>query len=138
MSRAAFPFVVACIAALGVASATAAPNSAASRRDESAPVVFTDPTGDAGTAADIKTVLVSNDANNQVTFQINFASGATSTDATNVWINSDGTWYTGDTSRAGADWDLYYRWSDHTWEVATWDGPTLPPSMRWVKTSVIS
>src|SRR5262249_54628651 len=34
------------------------------------PVTFTDPSGDSGTAPDITTVLVSNDANGRIDFQI--------------------------------------------------------------------
>jgi hypothetical protein len=102
--------------------ASGALGSPPTRVTSASPSVFTDPTGDAGTAADIATVSVSNDANNQITFQINFASAATSTDGVDIYIDSDRNASTGDPNTAGAEWDLYQNWADHTFAVGTWNG----------------
>jgi hypothetical protein len=126
--------LVAAVAAVVVALLVAAGalGSPTSRVTSASTSVFTDPTGDAGTAADISTVLVSNDANKQITFQINFASAATSTDVVDIYIDSDQNASTGDPNAAGAEWDLQQNWADHTAAVGTWNGSS------WVEAPSIS
>lgn len=83
---------------------------------------FTDPTGDAGTAADITTVAVSNDATGQITFQVNVASPFTATQSVDILVDADRNSSTGDPNADGAEYDLYQDFSNHSWDVQTWNG----------------
>jgi len=85
-------------------------------------MTFTDPAGDAGTAADIASVTVSNDSSGQITFVINFANTPSTTDALDIYIDSDQRASTGDPREAGTEWDLYQDFSNNTWDLGAWNG----------------
>src|SRR5207253_235029 len=63
--------VLLAVAGLAAAAATQANASPVARLDANTPTTFTDPTGDSGTAPDISSVVVSNDATRTITFRIN-------------------------------------------------------------------
>jgi hypothetical protein len=85
-------------------------------------LTFTDPTGDAGTAADITTVSVSNDANGQITFQINIANQFAKTNTVDLLIDADRNASTGDQQSAGAEYDVFADFGQNSWSLGTWNG----------------
>jgi hypothetical protein len=116
--------VVALAASVSILIVTTATAAAAS-----GPVTFTDPTGDSGTAADITSVVVNNDAGGQITFQVNFGGPLASTHAAAVFIDADQNSGTGDPNVAGAEyaiWDdestngyAFQKWSGSAWAEAS-------------------
>ncbi len=85
---------------------------------------FTDPAGDSGTAADITSVSVSNDANRQITFQVSFANALASTDSVAILLDTDQNAATGNQNAAGAEYLLVASVSDNSFGLAHWDGST--------------
>ena len=83
---------------------------------------FTDPTGDSGTAADITSVSVSNDAKRQITFQVGFASGLANTDTVAILLDTDHNAATGNQDAGGADYLFTESESDNSFGLAHWDG----------------
>jgi hypothetical protein len=110
-----------CVRALALVSLTAAVYAAAAGA-QTRSTVFTDPTGDGGTAADVTTVLVTNDSAGNVTFQIKAAAPYTSTQTLDILVDSDLNGSTGDPNAGGAEYDLYQQFSDHTWDLQVWNG----------------
>jgi hypothetical protein len=110
--------VGAALATLALALAVAA--SAGTRSSRS--TTFTDPTGDAGTAADITNVVASDDANGQITFQVNIANQFTNTNTVDILVDADHNPSSGDTQAAGAEYDLYVDFSNNTWDLGVWNG----------------
>lgn len=130
MHRALVVVCVTVLSALLVATA-----SAGSRRGRDAS--FTDPTGDSGTAADITTMKVSNDATGQITFDVTTPGQFTSTQTVEIFIDSDRNSSTGDTRNSGVEYDLFQDFSTHTWGVDMWNGSAwvASPSTSTVKVS---
>lgn len=93
---------------------------------------FSDPSGDAGTAADITTVVVSNDSAGQITFQVTAANPFTPTQAVDILVDSDRNSSTGDPQADGTEYDLYQNFSDHSWDLETWNGSA------WVEATAFS
>jgi hypothetical protein len=116
-------------AALAVCAAIPA-SVGASTRSNPNPATFTEPTGDSGTAADITSVVVSNDSKGQITFQVNFAAAPTSTDTVDVLVDSDANPSTGDTGAAGAEYDLQADIGSNSAGLGFWNGTpwTAAPS----------
>jgi hypothetical protein len=84
--------------------------------------VFTDPTGDSGTAADITTVSVTNDDQGQYLFDVGLATPYTTTGVLSLYLDTDLNPATGDPKSAGAD---YLMIDDNTSQSAyflKWDG----------------
>ena len=123
MLRVSALLLVALCSAAGAASGSSTTGAA------STPTSFTDPAGDAGTAPDLTSVSVSSDANNQLTFLVNYAATPANTTATDIYIDADRNGSTGDPQEAGADWDLYQDWSQRGWDVEQWNGTS------WVQAS---
>jgi hypothetical protein len=114
MSR--FVFAVALAAALVLAVAA----TAGARSTAAAPVTFTDATGDAGSAADLTSVAVSNDTAGNYTFEIGFATTYVKPSAFQIFIDADKNASTG--SPTGAEWVLGEWEDDAVWELAKWNG----------------
>jgi hypothetical protein len=84
------------------------------------PARFTDPTGDSGTAPDIANVVVSNDANGQITFRINVAKlSVPSAVKIVVAIDSDESAATG---QSGTDYLLLADLATNAFGLARWNG----------------
>jgi hypothetical protein len=110
------------LAIAGLAGAAATPSNAspAARLDATTPTTFTDPTGDSGTAPDITSVVVSNDAARTITFRINVDKLAVPSDVRFlIAIDSDQNASTGE---SGTDYLLVGDLSDNTFGMARWDG----------------
>jgi len=87
------------------------------------PATYPDPTSDSGTAPDITSVVVSNDANNQITFRVNVASLVVPSDARVLLaIDSD---QNASTGASGTDYLLLADLSNNTFGLARWDGSTF-------------
>jgi hypothetical protein len=92
----------------------------ASASAKSNPATFTDPTGDSGTAPDIANVVVSNDANGQITFRINVAKlSVPSPVQIVVAIDSDENAATG---QSGTDYLLLADLASNAFGLARWNG----------------
>lgn len=104
------------------------------------PVVYTDPAGDAGAAADITTVTVSNDPYAEYTFRVDLAAAYPSGSRLYLFLDADNNAGTGDPNWAGADyivaWDEVTDtqgisiWTDGAWQASTLflgDGFRLAP-----------
>lgn len=83
---------------------------------------FTDPTGDSGTAADIMSVSVSNDAKRQITFQVSFTGGLASADSVAILLDTDQSAATGNTNGGGAEYLFTESESDNSFGLMRWDG----------------
>ena len=83
---------------------------------------FTDPTGDSGTAADITSVSVSNDAKRQVTFQVSFAGVLASADDVAILLDTDQNAATGNTNAGGAEYLFTESESNNSFGLEHWDG----------------
>jgi hypothetical protein len=102
----------------------------ARRRADAPPVMFTDLSGDGGTAADITTVGVTNDDHGQYSLDIGFATPYPAAGALTVYLDTDMNPSTGDPSALGADYLLvddnaatavyFLKWSGTAWA----DAPT--------------
>jgi hypothetical protein len=111
------PLALALAAALVLSAAASARTSADIR-----PIVFNDQTGDAGTAPDVATVSVTNDAQGTYTFDVTFATPLVSTSFVDLYLDTDLNPATGDVHSAGADYVIEDRDSDHTFGFYKWDG----------------
>jgi len=84
---------------------------------------YQDATGDSATAPDITTVIVMNDANGQITFNINLASPVVQSNfLVGFLIDSDQNATTGD---AGIDYIFLADLSNESFAVGRWDGSTF-------------
>jgi hypothetical protein len=84
------------------------------------PATYTDTTGDGGSAPDITSVVVSNDANNRITFRINVANLVVpSTSTIGIAIDSDQNATTGS---QGIDYIFLGDPSHNSFGVARWNG----------------
>lgn len=108
-------------AALLSICATAATAGAAPRQTP-APTAFSDPVGDAGTAADLSKVTVGNDASGNYTFDLVFNSPLSSTDTVAVYLDTDANPSTGDPNASGAEYALLQYEADRTYGFAKWNG----------------
>jgi hypothetical protein len=97
------------------------------------PTVFSDPTGDNGTAADIKTVTVTNDASGFYTFDTAFATALTPTSFFDLYLDSDLNGSTGDPQSAGADYVVDVNLADKAFGFYKWDGTQF----SFVQTSTV-
>jgi len=87
------------------------------------PATYPDPTGDSATAPDITSVVVSNDANNQITFRVYVGKLVVPSDArVVVAIDSD---QNASTGASGTDYLLLADLSNNTFGLARWDGSTF-------------
>lgn len=92
----------------------------ADAKANSNPATFTDPNGDSGTAPDIANVVVSNDANGQLTFRINAAKLSVPSQVNIVVaIDSDQNEATGS---SGTDYLLLADLSTNSFGVGRWNG----------------
>jgi hypothetical protein len=123
MSRINPQLTLALFAALALCAVVPATVSAGTRANAS-PTTFTEPTGDAGTAADISSVVVSNDSSGQITFQVNFAAAPSSTDFVDVLVDADNNPSTGDPNAAGAEYDLEANIGNNSAGLGFWNGST--------------
>jgi hypothetical protein len=84
------------------------------------PATYTDATGDAGTAADITSVVVSNDAGNRVTFRVNVVKLVVPSDGTIlIAIDSD---HSAATGYHGVDYLFIGDLSTNSFMLGRWDG----------------
>jgi hypothetical protein len=87
------------------------------------PATYTDPAGDSGTAPDITSVVVSNDAKNQITFRVNVAQLVVPSDnRVVIAIDSD---RNGSTGTGGIDYLLIGDLSDNSFGVLHWNGSSF-------------
>lgn len=117
MNRQAVAFVLAVTAALAFAA------SAIAREHVTAPpTTFTDPSGDAGTAADITSLTATNDDKGQYTLVATFATPYPATGE--FWFNFDTDLNpgTGDPELGGVDYLLYDDHSQHAFDLEKWNG----------------
>jgi hypothetical protein len=91
------------------------------------PKVFTDPAGDSGTAADITTIGVTNDAAGAYTVDVVFATPLVSTSLIDLYLDTDLSAATGDPQSAGADYAIEDNESDQSFGFYKWDGTTFAP-----------
>jgi hypothetical protein len=88
------------------------------------PATFTDPSGDSGAAGDIVSIAVSNDANGQITFQVDFGNTLPSTATVDVLIDSDNNPSTGASNLAGVEYDLSADIGSNSVGLGYWNGST--------------
>ena len=90
----------------------------------SAAQTYTDPSGDSGTAADITSVNVSNDAAGKITFVLSFANRTAPTpdDVFAIFLDTDKNASTGDTRFGGADYAIFVDNGDRTVDMLRWTG----------------
>jgi hypothetical protein len=86
------------------------------------PVVFNDPTGDSGAAADVASVTVSNDPQGDVSFDIAFTATLAPTTDVDLYLDTDLNSATGDPQDDGADVVIEDREHDQTYGFYKWDG----------------
>jgi hypothetical protein len=98
---------------------------------------FTDPVGDSGTAGDITTVIVSNDANGQITVQLNFAGALAATNTEDIYFDTDQNGATGDPRAAGAEFDLSSDQSTSSWDLGVWNGSAWVAATASASVSVL-
>jgi hypothetical protein len=104
----------------GLAARAARPAAVARVGANANPATYTDPTGDNGTAPDISSVVVSNDANNQITFRINVVKLVVPSDArVMVAIDSD---QNASTGTSGTDYLLIADLSNNMFGLLVWNG----------------
>lgn len=134
MGRIVVATVLAAVAALGLGAAPAPAVSLAS----SPPHTFTDTTGDAGTAADIATIKVSNDGNGQYLFDVAFQTPYGDSALFALYFNTDNSASTGDPALGGADYLLVDDHSAHTFYLETWSGTEWvdAPTIDTVKVTI--
>jgi hypothetical protein len=120
-------------AALGSAKAVA---PAVAHAIAAGPSTFSDTAGDSGTAADITTVIVNNDANGQITLQVNVAGALTNTEFVDIFIDSDQNQSTGDPKAAGAEYDFYVDESKQKWFLESWNGSSWEDAKAFSTASV--
>jgi hypothetical protein len=92
---------------------------------------FNDTIGDANGAADVKTVVVSNDDSGQVTIRVNVDALPRPSDTrVFVFLDTDRNRATGDANAAGADYAFLDDSSDSSYSVGRWNGSAWddPPS----------
>jgi hypothetical protein len=94
-------------------------------RASAGPATFADPTGDAGTAPDVTTVVVSSDESKLITFQVNFAAPLAGPASVGVFVDSDRNSATGSQDLAGADYVLVYRAATGSVGLGQWNGTTF-------------
>ena len=112
------PLALALAAALVLVVST----SASARPLDIQPVSFSDQVGDAGTAPDISTVSVTNDATGTYFFDVAFATPLTTTSVVDVYLDTDLNPATGDPQSGGADVVIEDVESDQSFGFYKWDG----------------
>jgi hypothetical protein len=112
------PLALALAAALLLVVST----SASARPADIKPISFSDQTGDGGTAPDISTVSVTNDATGTYTIDIAFATPLTPTSYVDVFLDSDLNAATGDPQSAGTDVVLEDDEASNSFGFYKWDG----------------
>ncbi len=113
------PLALAFAAALTLVLATVA----SSRPDAGfTPVVFSDPAGDSGTAADLTSVSVTNDAAGAYSFGVGFATPLVSTSVVDIYLDTDLNTATGDPQALGADYVIEDVEADNSFGFYKWDG----------------
>ena len=119
--------VVAAAASIAAAAAQASIDSRHATRAVAAytgasanPATYTDPTGDNGSAPDVTTVVVSNNASNEIKFRINSASLVVPSDnRVLIAIDSDQSAATG---ASGLDYLVLVDLSNNSFDVGHWNG----------------
>lgn len=96
--------------------------SPAQERTAAPPVVFRDAAGDSGTAADIATVTVLNDDQNQYSFTVGFTSSYGPTAGLKIYLDTDLSPSTGDPRAHGADYELADDNAQQTFSFQRWGG----------------
>jgi hypothetical protein len=122
MSRTVVCAVSIALTALCAAAATAGTAGRASSRASFPPKSFTDASGDNGTAADVRTVTVTNDGTGQYTIDVELGTPYVSTDGMLVFLDTDENPATGDTSAAGAEYLLVEDHGTRSFAFEQWDG----------------
>ncbi len=112
------PLALALAAALVLVVST----SASARPLDIKPISFTDQTGDSGTAPDVSTVSVTNDAAGTYSFDVAFATPLTPTSFVDVFLDTDLNPATGDPGSVGADAVIEDDESDQSFGFYKWDG----------------
>jgi hypothetical protein len=92
------------------------------------PVVFVDPAGDSGRAADIKTVAVTNDDAGRYTFDIDFTAPLSGTSGVRIFVDSDQEPATGDPGHAGADYLISEDQASGLVDLLSWTGSEFSES----------
>jgi hypothetical protein len=103
------------------------------------PVTFTDPSGDSGTAPDVATVVVSNDAGGRFDFQINVPGqpDLPSDAILYLVLNTDNNTATGAPNTLGGDYYFVVSGEDRTYGFFRWNGsdwadvPSGTESVSW-------
>ena len=133
MGRRFIMFASAALLALTLATAATATHAAL------APVTeFTDAAGDAGTAADIKAVDVTNDDQGQYLVDVAFATPYGATGAVSLYLDTDQNAATGDPKSAGAEYQIVDDNTTQHFYFVTWNGTSWvdAPTNATVKDSV--
>jgi hypothetical protein len=86
------------------------------------PVVFTDPAGDSGTAADLTNVSVTNDAGGAYSLEVAFATPLVSTSVVDIYLDTDLNPATGDPQSLGAEYVVEDVEGDNSFGFYKWDG----------------
>jgi hypothetical protein len=118
-------------AAIVVATATGASDITAP------PVAFPDPAGDAGTAADITNIAVTNDDHGQYTFAITFATPYAGNAGFELYFDTDKNPNTGDVDSSGSEFVLVDDFSAHAYGLFFWTGSTWQ-AVTSAKTAAVS
>ena len=103
---------------VGAASTSAAPEHAAA----AVPVVFTDPSGDSGTAPDLTQVSVTNDDQGNYTFVASFGTAYGSASSFYIYLDTDGNPATGDPQSLGSEFIIDQDGSTGEYGFAQWNG----------------
>lgn len=122
------PLALALAAALVLVVST----SASARPLDIQPISFSDQVGDGGTAPDLSTVSVTNDAAGTYSFDVAFATALTSTSVVDIYLDTDLNPSTGDPQSAGAEVAIEDVESDQSFGFYKWDGT------KWNFTSAVA
>ena len=114
------PLALAAIAALVLVVSAAA----SARPLDIKPIVFTDMVGDAGSAPDVSTVSVTNDAQGTFTFLVNFATPLVPTSYVDLFLDTDLNPATGDPQAVGSDTLIEDDESNQSFGFYKFDGTT--------------
>ena len=125
--------VLPCVIAIEVTASQAA------RRALFPPVTFTDETGDSGTAADIRTIAVTNDETGQYAMDIAYGTPYRDTDGTLIFLDTDANPATGFSDGAGADYLLVEDHANRAFAFERWDGSQFvdAPSAATIQVSLL-
>jgi hypothetical protein len=103
------------------------------------PMTYTDESGDNGTAADVRTITVTNDDTGRYTIDIAYGTPYTGTDGTLIFLDTDANPATGFPDGAGADYLLVEEHANRAFAFEKWDRSQFvdAPSAATIEVSVL-